>query len=302
MRKTKIIVVWLGSLWIASVALAATVPLADLEQPKNPAADGKLSYVQLRDTLMDFADEYMLVIGQAADDLQRQNRDPANRIAIHSLKLFPCSAAFSIAVDPNPHEALLDMIIFAHLQNRIWESTLPKRFGSKATPFLRAEKALLEDINAVAIRTIGASKLEELKKMIDIWHKENAGQRYVSYIRFSDLTTTRSEKRGKPAPFSIGTLLSAFQLVNMDETTRSVERARMVGERALYLAQRMPTILRWQTQMLFYELAATPEIKDVTATHQTLRELPRQLTNAGLLLLVAAFLLALLYRIIAKRI
>ncbi|MEI8344612.1 MAG: hypothetical protein WCG06_00900, partial [Candidatus Omnitrophota bacterium] len=107
MKLTKIIVVWLGLLW-ASSAVFAGVPLSDAQQPTNTADTEKLSYVQLRDTLMDYADEYMLVVGQAADELQRQNQDPGTRIAIHSLKLFPCSAAFSIAVDPNPHEALLD--------------------------------------------------------------------------------------------------------------------------------------------------------------------------------------------------
>ncbi|MEI8345665.1 MAG: hypothetical protein WCG06_06295, partial [Candidatus Omnitrophota bacterium] len=69
----------------------------------------------------------------------------------------------------------------------------------------------------------------------------------------------------------------------------------------LYLAQRMPTLLRWQTQMLFYEMAATPEIKNFTATSQAIRELPGQLTEAGYKLLLAAFLLALLYRILAKK-
>ena len=292
----------LGIFLASYIALAAEMPALDQEQRPASGKKTQLSYVQLRDFVMDFADEYMQVIGQAADRLQRQNKDPNARIAIHSLKLFPCSSAFSIAVDPDPHAALLDMIVFVHMQSRVWETALPKKYGDKSADFLSSQKKLLTDIDTVALKVLKPDQLEKLKTLADDWLKEHADQRYVSYIRFSDFSEVQTENfEGKSGSVSLGAVLFNIQLGNVDEATRSMDQARMVGERALYIAQRMPALVRWQTQMLFYEIAATPETKDLLATSKAIREFPQRFTIAGLILLATAFVLALLYRIISKK-
>lgn len=294
--------VMFGLFLITSSSLAAELTAPNQEQQASTKRI-QLSYVQLRDCIMDFADEYSQVIGQAADRLQKQNKDTSARIAIHSLKLSPCSSAFSIAVDPDPHAALLDMIVFVHLQSSVWESGLPKKYGPMASDFLDAQKQLVKDIDTVALKVLEPQQLEKLKTLVTNWLKEHPDQRYVSYIRFSDFSEVHEEVvEGKPSSLSLGALLSAFQLVNIDEASRSIDQARMIGERAIYLVQRMPTLLRWQSQMFIYEIAMMPETKDLMATSQAIREFPIRLTIAGFILLVTAFALALLYRIISKRI
>ena len=73
-----------------------------------------LTYSQLRNFLMNYADQYMQMVGQAADTLQKYNDNPDSRVRTHSLKLYPCSAAFSIASGSNPHVSVLDMVTLVH--------------------------------------------------------------------------------------------------------------------------------------------------------------------------------------------
>ncbi len=118
-------------------------------------------------------------------------------------------------------------------------------------------------------------------------------------------------KGGGPS-LSIGTLLSVFQLVNIDEASRSMDQVRTTAEKGIFLAERMPTLLRWQTQMLFYELVSFPETKELIATSHTLRDtldrapvIGRRLiweAVAGMLVVAfAVFFLAVLYKIISRR-
>ena len=288
-----------------------------------------LSFTQLRSFLMDFADRYMQMVGQAADTLQKENRDPDSRVAIQSIKLFSCSAAFSIAIDANPHMALLNMEVLVHLQGSIWRDEASKKFGEKAAFLLNVQKELEDDIDAIALKALTPEQLEELKALVAEWRAEHPDQRYVSYIRFSDFTGMRSNRHAKtPNLLSVSGLLSAFQFVNVDEATRSVDQARMVAERAIYLSQRIPSLLRWQTEMLFYQMAVTPETKNIMGAVQTLNNLPvlmaaerkaaiEQLVKeavresrtiiwewakACLVIIFAVFLLTLLYKTLSRRI
>ena len=94
----------LSFLFIFSVLLLAVQPQASALELSLPGtkkatpseAQPRLGYSQLRGFLMDFADRYMQMVGQAADTLQKENRDPDSRVAIQSIKLFSCSAAFSM--------------------------------------------------------------------------------------------------------------------------------------------------------------------------------------------------------------
>ncbi|HSI32775.1 MAG TPA: hypothetical protein VK986_04230, partial [Tepidisphaeraceae bacterium] len=50
-------------------------------------------------------------------------------------------------------------------------------------------------------------------------------------------------------------------LAPIDDATREIQRSRFLAERALFLAQRLPTLMRWQGEVLGDELLTTPEMK-----------------------------------------
>jgi len=295
----------------ASLGAVQAVDFAALEGRLGPEANipkGPLSYTQLRNEIMDFADRYMQMIGQAADTLQRNSKDPDARAGIHSMKLFPVSAAFSIATDSSAQMALLDMVVLVHLQGMVWQETAPTRFDKDASILLDVQKDLQNEIDDIALRVMNQEQVSRLKTLVLEWHKAHPKQRYVSYIRFADFADMRQPDTApgrSPNILSIGGLLSAFQLVNVDEASRSVDQARNTAERAIYLAERMPTLMRWQTEMLFYSLASSPESKSMVETSASLRTLPDRLgaalTRSLVTFALVIFGLALLYKFLVRK-
>jgi hypothetical protein len=282
----------LGSGPTGGAALELALP--GTQKAAAPEKQAPLGYSQLRGFLMDFADRYMQMVGQAADTLQRENHNPDTRTAIQSIKLFSCSAAFSIAIDASPRMALLNMEVLVHLQGSIWKEEASKKFGEKAAFLLKVQDELEKDIDAIALKVLTPEQLGELKTLVAEWRKEHPDQRYVSYIRFSDFSAMNPRRHGKSTSLlSISGLLSALQVVNMDEATHSVDQARMVAERTIYLSQRIPTLLRWQTEMLFYGL-----VRDAT---RECRALIWEWVLACLVIVFSVFALTLLHKAISRR-
>ena len=191
--------------------------------------------------------------------------------------------------------ALLNMEVLVHLQGSVWRDEAPKKFGEKAIGLLNVQTELENDIDVIALRALKPEQLAELKALVTEWRTEHPTQRYVSYIRFSDFSAMNPRHHGKSSSlFSIAGLLSTLQLVNVDEATRSVDQARMVAERTIYLSQRIPTLLRWQTEMLFYGLE-----KEALSSG---RIMIWEGAKACMIIIFSIFLLALLYKAISRRI
>jgi len=66
--------------------------------------------------------------------------------------------------------------------------------------------------------------------------------------------------RGKE-PTSVLHLLGVDVFSGLDPAAREIAETRLFAERGLFVAQRMPTLLRWQLELLTYQLSATPEAK-----------------------------------------
>ncbi|MEI9960269.1 MAG: hypothetical protein WDM76_03785 [Limisphaerales bacterium] len=101
--------------------------------------------------------------------------------------------------------------------------------------------------------------------MIQEWRQKNPHQRSVGAIRFHEfaLALGKSPKPETTAPTSIFSLLFIDPLAGLDPTTAAVQETRLLGERAVYYTQRLPTLLMWQTELLTYQLVGQPESKQV---------------------------------------
>jgi hypothetical protein len=78
-------------------------------------------------------------------------------------------------------------------------------------------------------------------------------------------------------------------LVDTSGAERAVDEALLLAERALHYGQRLPWILEWQVEKVFYELAVEPEFRDIVAQTQgmtrsldrfadSMEKLPQQMT------------------------
>ena len=159
-----------------------------------------------------------------------------------------------------------------------------------------AQDHIEKDIDQFALRVMSAEQLENIKTLVSEWLEKHPNQRYVSYIRFSDFANLHQPRRRENMPnfLSISGLLSAFQLVNLDETSRSVDQARMVAERALYLSQRMPLLLRWHAELLMYEMS--------TEARALSKAIIWELAKAALVVAFGIFILMIIFRFLIKKV
>jgi hypothetical protein len=91
------------------------------------------------------------------------------------------------------------------------------------------------------------------------WRRENPEQHYVAYVRFQNLGAS-SEADEVNEVISSGGFLAPVETV-----AREAHEARLLAERTLYLVNRMPMFLEWETTLAYQRIAASPEAAGVLA-------------------------------------
>ena len=73
-----------------------------------------MTEAELQLDLMSYADRYASVAAQAIDDVERMGPPPETRRAILGDLVYSTAAAFTIAAEPDPQLALLDLVVLDH--------------------------------------------------------------------------------------------------------------------------------------------------------------------------------------------
>jgi len=231
-------------------------------QPLAYGAKGKTSEkitpLELQSQLMSFADRFMGGVNATTMNylLNNPNVTTIQRTLVEGRKLEAISAAVRIAAGINPEVSLLDMIVLVSLLKYSTEvDIIPKILGEEAKILLIAYENLEKDIWSIASNALSKEQEKELHKLIEQWKKEHKLTFGVAYYRFSDFAKNRR----------LSTLVSDKKsgrfLAKISDATKEVEQTRVLAERTLFMAERQPTLLRWQVEQIFFELAITPEFK-----------------------------------------
>lgn len=230
--------------------------------PLTEKMGDRLTTVKLQSLLMDYADRYASLVSSTADEIRFKEGTPEARKSANLLKLVNCTAVFSIAASPNPEVGLLDMVVHVSLvRGRFKDGTAQQIFKDSAPLVLSTYDSLYEDIWELATQALSDEQLDELGGLITQWRKKNPQYKYLSNIRFSDFADARylSTLVNTESGFiSLGRLVP---IGSIDDATREIREARMLGERASWLTMRMPTLMRWQIEVLADQLLATAEVK-----------------------------------------
>lgn len=230
-------------------------PLAHAEEDK---AEKKISPSELQSQLMGFADRFMAVITGTTLEyiLATPTVTPLQRALLHARKLEAASSAVRIAGGVNPEISLLDMIVLVSLLRYSTEVyVIPDLLGANARVLLIGYQKLEKDIWEIADAVLSEEQEAELHDLIEEWQDTNQSTIGVAFLRFSAFAGDRG----------LSTLVDAGEpgwfLANVSEATKEIEHARVLAERTLYIAERQITLVRWQVEQVFFDLAVTPEFK-----------------------------------------
>lgn len=230
----------------------------------NPATN---AMTLLQSEVMRSADVYVGSVASAADAFQARVNTPAARLAGQQWKLLEATSAYINATGENPLLNAVDMAVLATLSREVIEQAwVGGPFGEAAQPLLQVHLTLEREAWESLNPFLSAEQLHELHGLIAAYRKRFPDQRFLAAVRLPELVETLDTGPAGTAPRHSASLLSLLYLdplAGLDPATQAVEQARLLAQRGIYYAQRMPTLLAWQLELTTFQLAAEPEARDV---------------------------------------
>jgi hypothetical protein len=244
---------------------AAKVPgeAARAGTPANKDANAA-DPVVVQQALLRFSDEFATSMILDIDKLRRST-NPVPPADVLRWKINLTSQIFSIASGPSAVINLLDMTAFVTvIRESVEEYWAPKVFGESAQPMLDTCRIAEKKIWLVAGKMIKPEQQEELRAAIEAWCRQHPQPDSVLAARALGLTSLAEAVKADPsARSSVFSLIGLDPLSGLDPATREIERTRLFAERALHVAQWMPTLLRWQIESTSLNTAAIPEVQQL---------------------------------------
>lgn len=240
---------------LAGLAACAVSPTASTQESRGSdalarrAAAAPADVIRLQSELMALADTAIarITAETAAGTL---DKDPAVREFSHITRLNLCTSLLSIVTSPDPVDALLDMLTFSTLvADAARNAARGKAPDSVEVRVLRALELNEADAWKLSERWLDAAVRSALREQILSWPGQRRAPAEVGYVRLSDLPRT-----GSATAAAVEGVLDSLRAA-----VKQAEQVRLLGERSIYLAQRMPFALRWQAEFLTYNTLAMDE-------------------------------------------
>jgi hypothetical protein len=232
--------------------------------------------VELQSQLLRFADNSIEALNLAAGKLQREDDQAPRRRILLMRRITTTNNILAIATGANAYANLLDMAIFASLNRmNVKDYWIPKFYGESAKPYLLASQEVEKEIWRIAATTLKKEQISELRAAINTWHEQHPNVRSpgdIGALGFASEVAqlNRSPKSGITS--SVFNLLAIDPLAGLDPATRELANTRLFAERGMFLARHMPTLIRWETELLIIQTAEMPQMEKLLANTTQLSE------------------------------
>lgn len=260
----------------AAVALVAGVSCSQLplvkkrQGPPNIAAEGRapLTVPELQFEVLRFADNYSNSVAHAADEVAKDLGSREAQVESLKWKLSQATAAYVDATGQNPVWNALDMVGLAAVSRMVIEDARSRElFGGSLEPLLETHRSLEATAWNLADQFLEPSEHKELADLFAEWRKQNPNERSVSGVHFREfaLALGKASSPSTVKATSIFSLLYLDPFAGLDPTTVAIEQSRELASRTVAYAERMPTLLRWQAELLALQIARQPDPQELMA-------------------------------------
>ena len=202
-------------------------------EEREVARAQNVSQAEVQQAVQRFAGRFADQVIQAAEHLADQGDLQHTERVLRRVLLYTANA-FEIATGPLPELNFLDMLVFTSLVRdafaRHWQ---PRLFEERGNAMLETLADTEADAWSLAELYLQPNQREELRERIRNWQAAHPAQYRVESVRLSDfpeLAAVSDRKHNK------GTLLG-----DLRSATRTADQAVLLGDRALFWAQRAPT-------------------------------------------------------------
>ncbi len=223
--------------------------------------------VEVQQKLLRFADAYSMRMIDGVDSLRR-GTNALTPTKVLEAKIQIGSETWFIAAGPNAVADLLDMTVFVTVTRMALEEYWqPKVFGDTALPLVAYSRSAETEIWELAGTVLTSAQQAELHRSIAIWHDQNPLPDSLVAARALGFASqvAAAGKDDETKPGSVFSLLMIDPLAGMDPAVREIAQTRMFAERALFVTQKMPMLLRWQTQLLSLNAVEMPAVQQLVS-------------------------------------
>jgi hypothetical protein len=238
--------------------------LFSLDQ-ENDAADP----VELQSQLLRFADNSIESLNIAIGKLRMKDDEATRKRTLLRRRITTTKDILAVVTGANINANLLDMVILASLNRmNVEDFWIPNYYGESARPYLQASKEVEKQILRIAETALKKEQLSELRAAIKTWHEQHPNVRSPSDIGalgFAAEIAQSNRSSSTAITTSVFNLLAIDPLAGLDPATRELADTRLFAERGLFLARHMPTLIRWETELLIVQAAEVPQLEKLLA-------------------------------------
>jgi hypothetical protein len=227
--------------------------------------------VEVQDNLLRFTDAFTMRTILGIERL-RHGTNEVNAAEVLQWKIAFTSETTSIASGPNAIANLLDMTVFVTVMRMaLEEHWQPNIFGESAASMLDSCRNAEAEIWQMTKGVLKPEQEKELHEAIAQWRQQNRLPENVLAARAVGFAAqvVKANQADATKTSSVFDLLSLDPLAGLDPAVREIAQTRLFAERALYAAQKMPLIIRWQTELLSINTLQTPSVQQLV-TNSTL--------------------------------
>ena len=218
-----------------------------------------MTEAELQTRVMGFADRFTAILAQAFEDYDERSPNPQNRRVILGDIAYSMAAAYTIATEADPDVALLDMVVMVTLGRIVYEDFYQNKWGSEVRSIYDGFRKAEADIWQITATILSPEQQQELRSIIRLWRQNHPEINAFSQIRFNDFAAERRKSRLSRKVKGGGIFKS------VESATQQVEEMRLLAERGMFLATRMPLLTGFLTDAWLSQLLVNPEIKDMRA-------------------------------------
>jgi len=236
--------------------------ISEASDKKKPG----LTSIELQKKIMTFADMYVSLISEESHGFYKKTASEENYQYIRANLIYSQASAFLIAADPMPKQALLDMVVMITLGHRVIKEKWYKEMGPEILPLVHNMALAEKHIWEIAGQVLSDNQIKEFRVMIDVWRRQFPDINAFSYIRFQGFSrdleqmNLTSKKKKKRTTF--------FSSLTKDVATE-VEQTRLLAERSVYLASRLPLMAGGFMDVWISILAKNPDSQKILADIST---------------------------------
>jgi hypothetical protein len=239
--------------------------------------DSLISQTEIQEDLQRFSSQFTERVAQALEPLTSDHASPLLEQALKRSLLY-FSAVVDISAGPIPEVNLLDMVVFVTLSRDAFENHwLPEVFGEAGRALLDVLRCSADEIWNIGAKVLDAQQRDTLRETVRVWQEAHPMQVRVEGIRLSAFSSVAGGARESR--------LATGLLANVRAATRTADQAVLLGERFMFLAPRIPFIVRLHARLGTLELLgdSAAKLAQLEPVLQRVHELEPMLADASAL-------------------